>query len=60
MSDFAEELYKLRNLTGAEFITQLKLVAARGEFHSLEGETNIFTAGGEKNKDFKNQRVFPV
>jgi hypothetical protein len=55
MSDFAEELYKLRILTGAEFIAQLKLVAACGEFHPLEGETNIYTAGGEKDKDYNNQ-----
>ncbi|MBR1463316.1 MAG: hypothetical protein IJ604_08095 [Prevotella sp.] len=55
MSDFAEELYKLRILTGAKFIAQLKLVAARGEFHPLEGETNIYTTGGERNKDYNNQ-----
>ncbi len=54
MSDFAEELYKLRVLKGAEFVSQLKLLAARGEFHPLAGETNIYTAGGERDKDYNN------
>ena len=54
MSDFAEELYKLRYLTGADFIAQLKSIAARGEFHPLEGENNIFTAAGDRDKDYNN------
>ena len=52
MSDFAEELYKLHELSGAEFIVQLKTVTARAEFHPLEDEPAIFTVGGEKSEDY--------
>ena len=54
MSDFAEELYKLHDLSGANFIMQLKLVTARAEFHPLEDEPDIFTVGGEKSDDYTN------
>ena len=54
MSDFAEEIYRLIELSGAEFIAQLKLVTSRGEFHLVIGETNIFSVGGEKGKDYNN------
>ena len=52
MSDFAEELYKLHELSGADFIVQLKTVTARAEFHPLEDEPAIFTVGGEKSEDY--------
>ena len=54
MSDFAVELYKLRQLSGADFIAQLKVVAARSEFHPLVNEPEIFTAGGEGREDYSN------
>lgn len=54
MSDFAEELYKLHNLSGADFIVQLKTITARAEFHPLENEPAIFTVGGERSEDYAN------
>lgn len=54
MSDLAKELYKLHELTGANFIMQLKSVTARTEFHPLMDEPAIFTVGGERNEDYPN------
>ena len=53
-SDFAEELYKLNRLSGADFIAQLKTVTSRAEFHPLKDETNIFIVGGETAEDYGN------
>ena len=50
----AEELQELHYLKGAQFINQLKLIIYYGEFHPLEGETNILSAIGEQNADFDN------
>ena len=54
MSDFAVELYKLRQLSGADFIAQLKVVATRAEFHPLVDEPDIFIVGGEGREDYSN------
>lgn len=54
MSYFAEELYKLRQLSGAEFIVQLKVLTARSEFHPLVENHDIFTVGGETREDYTN------
>ena len=54
MSDIASELAKLHTLTGADFIIQLKLIAARSEFHPIDGETGIYATGGERGNDYKN------
>jgi len=54
MSDFATELAKLHVLIGAGFVIQLKSIAARGEFHPLPDEPNIFITGGELNEDYDN------
>lgn len=54
MNDIAEELYKLHNLSGADFIAQLKSVTARAEFHSLPNEPAIYTVGGERSEDYIN------
>ena len=40
----AEELQELHYLKGARFINQLKLIIYYGEFHLVEGETNILSA----------------
>ena len=50
----AEELQELHYLKGAQFINQLKLIIYYGEFHPLEGETNIFSAISEQSDDFGN------
>ena len=50
----ADELEDLHFLKGAQFINQLKLIIYYGEFHPVEGETNIFSAISEKNDDFDN------
>ena len=49
-----EELAKLKSLKGADFVGQLKMIAARKEFHALDGESNIFIVGGEHDADFLN------
>lgn len=54
MSDIAEELYKLHQQSGADFIAQLKTVTTRPEFHPLANEPAIFTVGGEKGEDYSN------
>ena len=50
----AVELQELHYLKGAQFINQLKLIIYYGEVHPVEGETNIFSAIGEKSDDFDN------
>lgn len=54
MNDIASELAKLHHLTGAEFSRQVECIACRSEFHLLEGESAIFTAGGESSEDYDN------
>ena len=44
----ADELEELHYLKGAQFINQLKLIICYGEFNTVEGETNIFSAISEK------------
>ena len=50
----ADELQELHYLKGARFINQLKLIIYYGEFHPVEGETEIFSAISEKEDDFDN------
>lgn len=50
----AVELQELHYLKGAQFINQLKLIVYYGEFHPVEGETNIFSAVNEQSEDFDN------
>ena len=50
----ADELKELHYLKGAQFINQLKLIVYYGEFHPIEGETNIFSAISENSDDFDN------
>ena len=54
MNDISLELAKLRILTGADFIRQLKLIVSSGEFHPVEGEKDIFSVGGENGEDYDN------
>ena len=49
------ELQELHYVHGASFVKQLKLITDYGEFHSVEGETNIFSTGGERSEDYNNQ-----
>ena len=51
---FAIELQELHNLKGARFVNQLKLIVSEGEFHSIKGENNIFSAISEQSDDFDN------
>jgi len=48
----ADELQELHYLKGAKFIN--KLIIYNGEFHPVEGETNIYSAISEKSEDFDN------
>ena len=49
-----EELAKLKALHGADFVKQLKAIAARKEFHPLTTDPDIFTVGGENDADYKS------
>ena len=51
---FADELQELHFLKGAHFIRQLKLIINSGEFRLIDGETNIYSAIGEKCDDLDN------
>jgi hypothetical protein len=50
----AVELEELHYLKGASFIKQLKQIIYYGDFHPVEGETGIFSTGGEKSADYDN------
>lgn len=50
----ADELQELHYLRGAQFINQLKLIVYYGEFHPVEGETNIFSAISPQDADYDN------
>ena len=48
------ELKELHNLKGASFIKKLKEIVYYGEFHLVEGETGIYSTGGEQSPDYEN------
>ncbi|MBR6840706.1 MAG: hypothetical protein IKM77_00145 [Prevotella sp.] len=50
----ADELQELHYLKGAQFINQLKQIIYYGEFHPVEGETDIYSAISENSEDFDN------
>ena len=50
----AVELQELHYLKGARFINQLKLIIYYGDFHLVEGETDIYSAISENDDDFDN------
>ena len=50
----AVELQELHYLKGARFINQLKLIIYYGDFHLVEGETEIYSAVSENDDDFDN------
>ena len=50
----AVELEELHYLKGASFIKQLKLIVYYGEFQPVEGETDIYSTGGEQSPDYRN------
>ena len=50
----ADEQQELHYLKGARFINQLKLIIYYGEFHLVEGETDIYSAISENDDDFDN------
>lgn len=50
----AVELEELHYLKGARFVRQLKLITYYGEFHPVEGESEIFSTGGEQGDDYAN------
>ena len=52
--NMADELQELHYLKGARFVNQLKLIVCYGEFHSVEGESDIFSALGEQSPDYDN------
>lgn len=52
--NMAVELQELHYLKGARFVNQLKLIVCYGEFHPVEGESDIFSALGEQSPDYDN------
>jgi hypothetical protein len=50
----AVELQELHYLRGAQFINQLKLIVYYGDFHPVEGETNIYSAISPQDADYDN------
>ena len=54
MKDISLELAKLHELTGAEFVRQLKLIVSSSEFHPVKDEQEIYSVGGEKGEDYEN------
>lgn len=50
----AVELGELHYMKGANFIKQLKQIVCYGEFHPVEGETGIYSTGGEQSPDYEN------
>ena len=54
MSDIATELAKLHILKGADYSRQVERIARMGDFHLVEGETKIFSTGGESGDDYSN------
>ena len=50
----AVELEELHYLKGARFVRQMKLITYYGEFHPVEGESEIFSTGGEQGDDYAN------
>ena len=54
MNDIAAELAKLHLLKGADYSRQVERVARMGDFHPVEGETDIYSVGGESDDDYCN------
>lgn len=54
MNDIAAELAKLHLLKGADYSRQVERIARMGDFHPVDGETNIYSVGGESNDDYFN------
>ena len=50
MHDITHELVKLQQLTGAEFIHQLKNIVSFREFNRIEN--GVFSAIGDEDKDY--------
>lgn len=53
-NDIASELARLKALQGADFVKQLKLIAARKEFRPLDSNPDIYSVGGEQDFDYPN------
>ena len=51
-NDIASELARLRTLQGADFVRQLKRIAFRKEFRSLDSDPCIYTVGGNLDADY--------
>ena len=56
-NDITQELALLHTLNGGDFSRQVEKIAHRGEFHLIEGETEIYSVGGEQSDDYLNLLV---
>ena len=51
--DIALELARLHILKGADFVRQLKMLAGLSIFRTIDNETEIFSTGGDQDKDYE-------
>lgn len=51
-NDITSELAQLHLLKGAAYISKLKEISLRKEFHPLDNDPEIFTVGGEQDLDY--------
>ena len=56
-NDITQELALLHTLSGEDFSRQVEKIAHRGEFHLIDGETEIYSVGGEQSDDYQNLLV---
>ena len=54
MNDIAAEIARLHTLKGADYSRQVERIARMGNFHPVEGEINIFSAGSGSQADYSN------
>ena len=52
--DIALELARLHILKGADFIRQLKMLTGLSMFRQVNGESDIYSTGGEQSEDYES------
>ena len=50
--DIAVLLEELQIVRGSAFVNQLKLITAHRAFYPVNGETDIYSTGGERGEDY--------
>ena len=52
--DIALELARLHILKGADFVRQLKMLTGLSMFRQVNGESDIYSTGGEQSEDYES------